>query len=102
MIEEPDAVALLMDQFPEGHPAADELIGLRSACHKLKAERNELRAEVKRLQDLFRIDGEQYAAHVRELEAKYEARHKLYCDEIEQLRSLVASLSIQITTCWEN
>jgi predicted nuclease with TOPRIM domain len=49
MTREPDAVTLLIDQFSDGHPAADELIGLRSACSKLQAERKELRAEIERL-----------------------------------------------------
>ena len=47
-------------------------------------------AEIERLRELFRIDGEQHAIHVREIEARHELRHKHYCAEIERLRAALA------------
>ncbi len=80
MTREPDAVALLMDQFPDGHPAADELIGLRSACHKLKAERNELRDEIERLRLACDCHPESICSDNKRLRA-----------DVERLRAVVKS-----------
>src|SRR5262245_7434064 len=54
----------------------------------MRCQRDELCAEIERLREILMIDGEQHAAHVRELEARHEIRHKHYCAEIERLRAL--------------
>ena len=53
---------------------------------------HELRDEIERLRELFGIDSEQHAIHVREIEARHEIRHKHYCAEIERLRAEVEAL----------
>lgn len=73
-MSEPDSVVLLMDQFPDGHPAADELIGLRSACSKLKAEIESLRAAL-----------QPFADALTEAEKDYPDDVKLHCQWAVQL-----------------
>lgn len=53
---------------------------------------NEAADEIERLRELFGIDGEQHAIHVREIEARHEIRHKHYCAEIERLHAEVEAL----------
>jgi len=54
-----------------------------------KRERDEIRAELARLRDLFRLDGEQHANHVKELTKAHEARITKYADELTRLRAPV-------------
>lgn len=45
-----------------------------------------LEAEIERLRDLFRMDGEQHAAHIKGLTKRHEARIAKYAETIEALR----------------
>ena len=56
--------------------------------------------EIERLRELFGIDGEQHAIHVREIEARHEIRHQHYCAEIERLRAEVAQQRKQWEDVW--
>ena len=69
--------------------AADEI-------ERLRAGQDWQRREIERLRELFRIDGEQHAIHVREIEARHELRHKHYCAEIERLRE---ALTVERERC---
>jgi hypothetical protein len=48
--------------------------------------------EIERLRELFRIDGEQHAAHVKNVQHEQDARIVAYKAEIERLRNLAADL----------
>ena len=69
--------------------AADEI-------ERLRAGQDWQRREIERLRELFRIDGEQHAIHVREIEARHELRHKHYCTEIERLKE---ALTVERERC---
>lgn len=74
-----------------GHYARLEAQRIDKAIEEaVAAERERWQVEVKRLQGLFEIDGEQHASYIRGLEAKHELRHKHYCAEIERLRAELA------------
>lgn len=47
--------------------------------------RREAADEIERLQEIFRRDGEQHAAHIRALEEQHQARLTAYAAEIERL-----------------
>ncbi|MFG1302116.1 hypothetical protein V5F49_20210 [Xanthobacter sp. V3C-3] len=47
--------------------------------------------EIERLRDLFRVDGEQHAAHVKGLTERHEARITKYADAVAEQRALAAT-----------
>jgi hypothetical protein len=78
---EQDAVTLLLEQFPDGHPAVDELIGVRSACSRLKEWVAERDAEIERLKAEKTALGEDFVT------LSYTATEK--AGEIERLQELL-------------
>lgn len=48
--------------------------------------------EIERLQEIFRRDGEQHAAHIRALEEQHQARLTAYAAEIERLTALLEKI----------
>ena len=73
-----------------------ERLRLRCMHDGCRDIQNEAADEIERLRELFRIDGEQHAIHVREIEARHELRHKHYCAEIERLRE---ALTVERERC---
>jgi hypothetical protein len=68
------------------------LLPVASSIDRLLISVTDLRAlldELARLRDLFRLDGEQHANHIKELTKAHEARITKYADELARLRAPV-------------
>lgn len=75
----------------EKHSAdrAQDIITLGQQVGTLTRERDEARAEVERLRELFRADGEQHAQFVKNLTKAHEDRITKYADAFKEMRAEV-------------
>jgi len=69
----------------------DEIERLRAARNAAMRVHVKDGAEIERLREVIRKDGEQHAHHIKELEAQWKIRLQAYAEEIEQLQQLVKS-----------
>jgi len=67
----------------------EQLEKLCAAYKKIADDTWEKQAEIERLRELFRIDGEQHAARIKEVQHEQDARLTVYKHEIERLRAFV-------------
>jgi len=68
--------------------AIERLTGLFDKWHTIAAEQ---RIEIERLRELFRIDGEQHATRIKEIQHEQDARLAVYKNEIERLKATPVS-----------